>query len=271
MSNNDNNNSINFIQRGWNYIMGRGNQSQNSNNGQSNKVQMQQQINLQEIIRLQDQDCRNFTLGGLLSGLETIVYIQLPKSQQEIFRKKYDGYNPKSVQDKKNIDQLIRQIRLQSKSFHNLYDECCDKNGYYWFPENLSREEIISDISYWKKFVKPEHKVYYDNIINILEGADDKVIYPKLKRTKKEERASCDPEKQLKLIPPNIAYINYRRKIIKLNYLEKKPFNNNLELYKKEHCDSAFEKMNERYKKNFEQHDQNCICEICCPTPDSLF
>ncbi len=271
MSNNDNNNSINFIQRGWNFIMGRGNQSQNSNNGQSNKVQMQQQINLQEIIRLQDQDCRNFTLGGLLSGLETIVYIQLPKSQQEIFRKKYDGYNPKSVQDKKNIDQLIRQIRLQSKSFHNLYDECCDKNGYYWFPENLSREEIISDISYWKKFVKPEHKVYYDNIINILEGANDKVIYPKLKRTKKEERASCDPEKQLKLIPPNIAYINYRRKIIKLNYLEKKPFNNNLELYKKEHCDSAFEKMNERYKKNFEQHDQNCICEICCPTTDSLF
>ena len=101
MSNNDNNNSINFIQRGWNFIMGRGNQSQNSNNGQSNKVQMQQQINLQEIIRLQDQDCRNFTLGGLLSGLETIVYIQLPKSQQEIFKKKYDGYNPKSIQEMK--------------------------------------------------------------------------------------------------------------------------------------------------------------------------
>lgn len=271
MSNNDNKTSSNLIQRSWNYLTGGGNQSLNNSNGQLGKAQMQQQINLQEIIRLQDQDCRNFTLGGLLSGLETIVYIQLPKKQQEIFRKKYDGYNPKSVQDKKNIDQLITQIRLQSKSFHNLYDECCNKNGNYWFPDNLSVEEIISDISKWKKLVRPEHKIYYDNIINILEGDDDKVVYPKLKRINKEERASCDPEKLVKLIPPNIAYINYRRKIIKKNYLENKPFNNKLELYRNEHCDSAFEKMNERYKKNFERHDQNCICESCCPSPELLY
>ena len=185
-------------------------------------------------------------------------------------KKKYDGYNPKSVQDKKNIDQLITQIRIQSKSFQNLYEECCDKYGDYWFPDNLNREEIINDISFWKKLVDPKYKVYYDNIIHILEGEEEKVEYPKLKRIKKEGRASCDPEKQLKLIPPNIAYINYRRKIVKKNYLEKNAFNNNLELYKEDHCDPAFEKMNKRYKKALESHDENCICDDCCPTIDSF-
>ena len=268
MNKNNNNNSNNFITNSINYITGGSNQ--NSNPYNNHFAQAQQQVSLQKIVQLQDQDTRNFTLGGLLSGLETIVYLQLSSSQQQILKKKYDGYNPKSVQDKKNIDQLITQIRIQSKSFQNLYEECCDKYGDYWFPDNLNREEIINDISFWKKLVDPKYKVYYDNIIHILEGEEEKVEYPKLKRIKKEGRASCDPEKQLKLIPPNIAYINYRRKIVKKNYLEKNAFNNNLELYKEDHCDPAFEKMNKRYKKALESHDKNCICDDCCPTIDSL-
>ena len=264
------NNSNNIITKGINYFTGRSNQNTYPDNSQF--IKAQQQIVLQQIVQLQDQDNRNFTLGGLLSGLETIVYLQLSEEGKKFFRKKYDAYNPKSVQDKKNIDQLITQIRLQSKSFHNLYDECCDKNnGNYWFPDNLNKVDIISDIEYWKKLVAPEYKVYYDNIIYILEGKDEKVYYPKLKRINKEGRASCDPEKQLKLIPPNIAYINYRRKMVENNYLKNKYFNNKLELFKDEHCDPVFEKMNERYKKALESHDNNCICEYCCPTTESLF
>ena len=264
------NNSNKINTEGINSLTGGCNQNPYPSNEQL--IQEQEQIILQTIVQLQDQDNRNFTLGGLLSGLETIAYLQLSDSGKYRFRKKYDGYNPKSVQDKKNIDQLITQIRLQSKSFHNLYDECCDKNGgNYWYPDNLSKEDIISDIKKWKKLVAPDYKVYYDNIINILEGEDEKVYYPKLKRTNKEGRASCDPQKQLKLIPPNIAYINYRRKIVKKIYLKNKTFNNKLELFKDEHCDSVFEKMNERYKKALESHNKNCICEDCCPTTESLF
>ena len=132
------------------------------------------------MVQLQEQGYRNLILGRLLSVLETFVYLQL-SSQQQILKKKYDWYNPKSVQDKKNIDQLITQIRIQSKSFQNIYEECCDKYGYYLFPDNLNRKEIINDISFWKKLVDPKYKVYYDNIIHILEGEEEKVEYPKLK------------------------------------------------------------------------------------------
>ena len=251
---------------GFNYTTG-GN-DQNNNVDDRISIQMQNQINRQQIVELQDQDNRNFTLGGLLSCLETIAYKLNPK---QIFRKKYDGYNPKSVQEKKTIDQLIIQLRLQSKSFHNLYDECCDKYEQYWYPDNLSKDNIIGDITNWKKEVPPQYKVYYDNIINILQGEDEKVTYPSFKKVKKGERASCDPNKQLKLIPPNIAYINYRRKIVKLNYLNKKKFDNTLKLNSNDHIDKAFEKMNERYKKAIEEHNSSCICEDCCPMIESLY
>ena len=231
----------------------------------NNQMQLDQQINLQELTLLQDQDNRNFTLGGLLSCLETIAFRELNSPNN--FIKKYDGYNPKSVQDKKDLDQLIIQLRIQSKAFHNMYQEFTDDGKEYWFPDNLSREEIIEDIKKWRVKVRADIRQYYDNIIYILEGEEERVKYPKLKVSKtNSEKASCSPRKLIKIIPPNIAYINLRRKIIKNNYLKNKPFDNNLKLYGKEHCDSAFEKMNERYKKALERHGDYCNCDTCIGT-----
>ena len=179
------NNSNKINTEGINSLTGGCNQNPYPSNEQL--IQDQEQIILQTIVQLQDQDNRNFTLGGLLSGLETIAYLQLSDSGKYRFRKKYDAYNHKFVQYLKNIDQLITEIRIQSKSFHILYDECCDKNdGNYWFPHNLSREDIISDIIYWKKLVAPEYKIYYDNIIYILKGEGEKVEYPKLIKINKK-------------------------------------------------------------------------------------
>ena len=84
MNKNNNNNSNNFITNSINYITGGSNQ--NSNPYNNHFAQAQQQVSLQKIVQLQDQDTRNFTLGGLLSGLETIVYLQL-SSQQQILKK----------------------------------------------------------------------------------------------------------------------------------------------------------------------------------------
>lgn len=246
----------NLFSRGFNYI-------KNKIRGEDKmKYQIESQANLQEIVALQDQDCRNFTLGGLLSCLETIAF------RESNFEKKYDGYNPKSIQEMKNIDQLIVQLRIQSKAFQNMYDECLDmNNGEYLFPSNLTKIDIINDINCWKKQVHSKYRKYYDNIIYLFEGKDEKIYYPKLK-INKEKKAFCDPHLQIKLIPPNVSYINLRRKMVKKNYLEGKPFDNELKLNQKNHIDPAFEKMNERYKRELERHSEDCSCYQCNPYID---
>lgn len=221
------------------------------------------QIDIQELVKLQDQDNRNFTLGGILSCLETIA----SKYDTNII-KKYNAYNPTSVQDKKNIEQLIVQIRLQTKAFQNLYGECVDKYNYYWFPDNLNKDSIIKDVDRWKKKVEPQYKIYFDNIIYLFEGNDEKIFFPKIKN--KGEKASCDPKKQLELIPPNVSYINLRRKRVKKDFIEGKTFNNKLELFKSEHHDPTFEKINERYKKALSKHNEHCICSECVDDLSSL-
>lgn len=245
----------NIFRRGYNYI-------KNKIRGEDKmRYQIYSQVDLQKIVALQDQDCRNFTLGGLLSCLETIAFRESPN-----FKKKYDGYNPKSSQEIKNIDQLIVQLRIQSKAFQNMYGECLDMNNdEYWFPSNLTKEDIINDIKLWKKKVSPQYKRYYDNIIYLFEGEDEKIEYPRIKN---EKKASCDPRLQIKLIPPNVSYINLRRKMVKKNYLEGKPFDNELKLYQNNHIDPAFEKMNERYKREMERHPEDCPCDQCNPSID---
>lgn len=251
--------SENILKRGYNKV--RSFFSSNNND----QMQLDKQINLQELTLLQDQDNRNFTLGGLLSCLETIAFKE--SNSPNNFIKKYDGYNPKSVQDKKELEQLIIQLRIQSKAFHNMYQEFTNDGQDYWFPDNLSREEIINDIGKWRVKVRADFRQYYDNIIYLLKGEEERIKYPKLKFNKKDgEKASCSPRKQLKIIPPNISYINLRRKIVKINYLRDKPFDNTLRLYAKEHCDSAFEKINQRYKKAIEQHEDSCNCDVCIGT-----
>lgn len=247
----------NFLKRGYNYI-------KNKIKGEGlMENQAQTQVNKQEIVFLQDQDCRNFTLGGLLSCLETIAYIQSPD-----FQKKYDGYNPKSVQETKDLNQLIIQLRIQSKAFQNMYNECLEKNNdKYWFPSNLTKKDIIDDIKTWKKKIPPQYKVYFDNLIYLFDGEEEKIFYPKL-RINKNQKASCNPHLQIKLIPPNIAYINLRRKIVKKNYLEGKHFDNELKLYQNNHIDPAFEKMNIRYKRELEKHHKDCSCTQCNPYPE---
>ena len=59
---------------------------------------MQVELDLHKIEQLQEQDNRNFTLGGILSCLETIAF-----SFDKTITKKYNGYNPTSIQDKKTL------------------------------------------------------------------------------------------------------------------------------------------------------------------------
>ena len=226
-------------------------------------IQKQEIVDAQKIVQLQDQDTRNFTLGGLLSSLETIAY----KFDKNLI-KKYDGYNPKSVQDNKNIDQLVVQLGIESKAFRIMYDVCIDEYGYYWFPDNLSKDEIINDVKNWKQKIPANLKIYYDNIINIFEENFDEIYFPKTKHN--NQKTSCNPNLQIKLIPPNVAYINLRRKLVKKNYLKNNSFDNNLKLYLDHHCDSAFEKINKRYKKILEKHNEFCDCNVCMNSIESL-
>ena len=123
---------------------------------------------------VQTQNDINLTLRGLLYLLETIAY------RHGAFHKKYDGCKPNSLRFE-SINQLINHLRVKSKAFHLLYKEFCEQFGHYSFPDNLNEEEIINDITCWKNYVPSEYKIYYDNVIYILCGRDEKVFYPEIR------------------------------------------------------------------------------------------
>ena len=53
------------------------------------------------------------------------------------------------------------------------------KYGKYPFPENLGKNQIINFIIFWRNTAKLENKIYFDNILKILNG-NYNITYPKI-------------------------------------------------------------------------------------------
>ena len=75
-----------------------------------------------------------------------------------------------------------------------MYSECIDKYGYYWFPDNLPKNNIINDIYKWKIIVPPNLRIYYDNIILLFEGRVNEIHFPKIESCNNPIIASFVPK-----------------------------------------------------------------------------
>ena len=209
------------------------------------KTEEKESTQFQQIIKIDKtkilkQIERNFTLGSLLSFLEDIAYRF--RSNQNLI-KKYDQYIDT---DTKAIGQIEIQLGLESKSksFMAMYNECLDEYGYYWFPDNLPKNNIIKDIVEWKRIVPPNLKIYYDNIILLFNGRVNEILFPKI-ICNNPINASFQKIKNLR-IPLNIEEkINLKRDQVKENYLKNNLFDNKLEFSSNNYCYSMLKKHNE--------------------------
>ena len=73
-----------------------------------------------------------------------------------------------------------------------MYNKCIDEYGYYCFPDNLPKYNIINDIYKWKIIVQPNLWIYYDNIILLFEGRANRIYFPKIKSCNDQIIASFD-------------------------------------------------------------------------------
>ena len=134
------------------------------------------QINKQSLQFAEDQEDLNESLGNMLSTAECLAnrFGNMPK-QPPIF----EYYNMYGSVNTKNEKNLKSQLQILTKIFRNNHDYMTKKYGKYPFPENLGKNQIINFIIFWRNTAKLENKIYFDNILKILNG-NYNITYPKI-------------------------------------------------------------------------------------------
>jgi hypothetical protein len=125
----------------------------------------------------QDQESCNSVLGMMLSSAECLS----SRFGKNKFERLFNGYNVFESGDSKDEESLKTQLRIQTKLFRNNFYYMKQKRGEYSFPNNFTRDKIIEIINIWKKNVKDDKKIFYNNIIDIITDKTIQVKYPSQK------------------------------------------------------------------------------------------
>ena len=164
---------------------------------------MQVQTKISKQAQLNAQNFSNEIMLNCLAALENLAYFcgyQGPR----IFDY-YSGYAPRN-----NENSLIDAIIMQLEIFRASYTNYSSIYNDYDFPQNLTKDQIIKIVLDWKKFIPyAEIKVFYDEIINYLNGSSDTSGISGIIEKKKKEWGPTT-EKQLSRIAKATPFINSR-------------------------------------------------------------
>ena len=157
----------------------------------------------QEPAQSRDQNSSNGVMLNCLAALENLAHFYKYPGQR-IFDY-YSGYAPRN-----NENSLIDAIILQLEVFRASYSNYSSIYNNYDFPKNLTEDQIIKIVLDWKKFIPyAEIKVFYDEIINYLNGSSDTSGISGIIEKKKKEWGPTT-EKQLSRIAKATPFINSR-------------------------------------------------------------
>ena len=163
----------------------------------------QVQKKLSKQAQLRDQNFSNQIMLNCLAALENLAYFYGYKGPR-IFDY-YSGYAPRN-NEKELVDAIIMQLEVFRASYSN-YSSIYNN---YDFPKNLTKEQIIKIVLDWEKFIPyAEIKVFYDEIINYLNGRSDTSGISGIIEKKKKEWGPTT-EKQLSRIAKATPFINSR-------------------------------------------------------------
>ncbi len=160
-------------------------------------------IDLKILKLAQQQDDLNSVLGQMLSTAECLSN-RFGVVQKE---SKFQNYNLNNAGNTKNEKRLKTQLKIQTKIFRNNHKYMVNKDKKYPFPDNFGKNDIIKIVNIWKSNSKKENYIYFDNIINVLNGKYD-LLYPDDQINDNQE---LPPEKILQIFPKAMEYVDQKR------------------------------------------------------------
>ena len=164
---------------------------------------MQVQTQMSKQAQLNAQNFSNEIMLNCLAALENLAYFYGYQGSR-IFNY-YSGYAPRN-NEKELVDAIIMQLEVFRASYSN-YSSIY--NNYY-FPKNLTKDQIIKIVLDWENYIPHYNiKVFYDEIINYLNGSSDTSGISGIIEKKKKEWGPTT-EKQLSRIAKATPFINSR-------------------------------------------------------------
>ena len=213
-----------------------------------------------EILELaQEQESCNAVLGMMLSTAECLSS-RFGKVKNE---RLFNDYNVFGSGDSKNESYLKAQLRIQTKLFRNNYVFMKDKDGQYTFPNNFNKDKIIQIVNMWKNNVSRDKKIYYENIISILQDKTD-IKFPHLTMDTISNKG-LDPNIMVNAFLPIMNHVDEKLKKVGEEAGTKGFYDNKLKVNGKQYNDNGLEKS---IQNNFKRSDEenNNDEEICALT-----
>lgn len=178
-------------------------------------------INKQILKLALQQDDLNVVLGNMLSTAECLANRFGINPKNSFF----ESYNLYGSGNTKNEEDLKSQLEIQTKVFRNNHHYMINKEGKYPYPENFGKTKIENIINFWKQNSKKENKIYFDNIIKVL-NKNYKLVYPEQINNSGE----IDPNIILEVVPKVMKDVNISRKKVKEEVCKSGVYYNNLKL-----------------------------------------
>ena len=209
-----------------------------------------QQKQLSKQSQLIDQGFSNGIMLNAIAALENLAFFYGYKGKR-LFDY-YSGYaNRKS--EKELIDAIIIQLDIFRASHFN-YSSIYEN---YDFPKNLSKEQIINIIYDWSKQIPGKNKIFYQEIINYLNGYSNvSGISGEINKRKKEWGQTTKAD--LERIGRSAPYINSQMfnqiDIIKESYKKNEEYEIIANLNKNRDDDIEMKKLIQ-YEQNFSKHE----------------
>lgn len=219
----------------------------------SKEYQIQTQINQQKVALKQDQNASNTILCKLLAELENLVIFTGYK--EKIY---FDFYATKGQKKDEIINQIVFQMIIFESSYKNFIKNNPKKK--YEFPSNLTFEEIISLINFWKNFLNKDKSnasliKYYDSFLNILNGKNlDKGLKEEFSNLDKNSKPTTEKDLKRMLNAGTIAtsLTNEKNKEIEKEIIEKGNYDVKVNIGGKRE-DNKFYHMIDKNEENFKK------------------
>ena len=211
-----------------------------------------------EILELaQEQESCNAVLGMMLSTAECFSSRFGKVKNERIF----NDYNIFGSGDSKNEASLKAQLRIQTKLFRNNYYYMKNKDGKYTFPKNFDPNKIIQIVKIWKDNVSHDKKIYYDNIIAIIQDDKTNIKFPHIKMDT-IPNYGLDPNIMVDVFLPIMNHVDEHLQQVGEEANKKGIYDNNLKTNGKKYDDKGLKKniQNNLNKRGQKENNEQLLC-----------